>query len=1608
MTPATVEDDDSAGAGAGAGAASPGLPYLRLARALLQLDSEAGWVELRDALWLAQYLPRQPSLPATTATVPVDRAAGGGPATTDSGTLPRRPPAGGPEPVSTAFKSVVVRDGDDAPDDAPAAVYAAQAGPAGVGAGGLRVIRLPSPHPLPEAAAVARAFRPLGRRRRRGPPTVLDEVGTAESIAETGLPRPVLRAERQRWFDAVVAVDSGLTLLAWRPRVDEFLKLLRRRAGLRDVHVFALQAEGAGLVLRAPDGRPASPARWCHGQGGRLLLVVSDACGAAWHDGRMARWLEPWSQQMPVAVAQLLPVALWSHTGLGFVDLRVQAPRRGAPNASLRVRRPGWAIGEPGLVLPVFALDPEAARRWARMLMGVGDARCEAALLPYDDTSPETVGARTPATATAVTALAVSAPPAQFAASELIESQDMTTRQAELLTTLRRSAQPAALKLASALAAIKPLTLPVVRLVHATLWPRSARPEDLAIVLASGLLVPRVALAANLAFSDGADNQLLLDMALPVREQLVGGLTRSEWLNLNLAVQRYVEEAIGSPFDFMAYMEDRQGSSQVAPAALPFARFARQLADRFRPPGSASGGRGARTLREPIAGPGLTVQATVALPGNAMSLRWSDDGGRLGVLHTGGLDLFDGPRLRLGPRSRCGGFRLQVLCHAADADAVGELMLGVARQLEARMQQRIGLQLVPQTGADLAQWDTRVLHDDVDASSVRNGEEEQTLVIVALTSSVPPPSRQQASWRSRDWSSAPRLALADVWAGLEPRSDRWLNALAEGAYGPALSTGLHDLQQVLEARTRPDENDRIEAFCFDHPEGTSWVALQRQGGIPSSVQYVGSPRASGRTVEVAQQPLDYQPPRDVPRVRQIEFDYDATLLLCEEGRTYGYGTGPTRIRKVDDGWRAYVYTGDATVDLRADGGINWVRSGQIRTASTDDLRDAPSPVPMATDPSGNWLAHRSVGDTTMTLVPMPDGSTGSPGDRAHWIVPEGIASLAISSDGRWLAVGHARARSMALWACLDFESMQWREITRAAVPGEPDVEAGVEVSFSPTESATLAVACGRVAQLLRLDAQELETLLSDQRMRSGGSTEVLPANPAVPRPTPARPAHFPQAVALLAIPLDDTESRRTLRNGWQLLRGWLLDINGGEIPAEQLNVADGGRWEDLRAALAAKFAQADADLVEGADSRRLYVYLACRCARTASGLQLLFDDRDPDGINATPLEAFERWLQEQIGRRRLSEIVLLIDGLIAPELPGAVAIPDEPVEAIVPPAAGSYFRALYLHTQTVIDTLPTLLRRGLSNVERDAATGAVGSRALARYLSAETTANGQSVEVRQLGHEFSFNRAATGMTDRESLSQADRIDTIPLPAEPVHVGSSPAAEPRAAPGAAQVIGAQLAEFTDRVTAEDRQVIANCLLFAQLAANQRSDGQETEDLINWYGHYLDVLNDIGWTTDALDFVTVNDKGPPKDLNERVRQILAQSLGPQAAAGSAILQSLEGLSQVGRDAPWITLFNREAAHVRGAKFQLGHVDVARDGQVRCRLTAIAVEGRRAISQVLFFRADTGSADIRTANGRLSIPLRTLHRIADSVAVRVQPYVADYIAALDIDGPERRGLP
>ncbi|UGQ12635.1 FxSxx-COOH system tetratricopeptide repeat protein [Yinghuangia sp. ASG 101] len=348
------------------------------------------------------------------------------------------------------------------------------------GDGGAIAVTWPSVPGLTGRRAIERALRPL----RRAVPSAhryeLDEDATADALVGPEPRLPCLRPARERWLELVLVVDAGATMPVWRHTVGEFTELLRRTGVFRSVTVRRLDTDGADdgdLELRGPVSdaarlslaEPTSPAPR------RVVMVLTDAAGAAWRSGAVQRLLGAWGSQVPVVVTHLLNERSWYRTwldtrtaGLGTHErvpfgARLFVETRSAPDGSAVPAR-----DRP--VVPVLELSAHRLHRWASLLADASGTWPQArvmALPSASDHHPHT--------------------PGDWSDTVPDAFEDDRTA-AELVLDFRASASPVAFRLAQRLAAA-PLTVAMMEMVQFFTEPDST-PAHLAEVVTSGLLAP--------------------------------------------------------------------------------------------------------------------------------------------------------------------------------------------------------------------------------------------------------------------------------------------------------------------------------------------------------------------------------------------------------------------------------------------------------------------------------------------------------------------------------------------------------------------------------------------------------------------------------------------------------------------------------------------------------------------------------------------------------------------------------------------------------------------------------------------------------------------------------------------------------------------------------------------------------------------------------------------------------------------------------------------------------------------------------------------------------------------------------------------------------------
>jgi formylglycine-generating enzyme required for sulfatase activity len=482
--------------------------------------------ELAELLWLARQLPPTPRRPG---------GASIGSTTTPEPNLPGTPPVSepGPHPERPGLPpdpflpKVFPAAADTAPQDTLLPVMALPTDrDVARDLEGVLKGRVRRERPLGDREALVRALAPLLRRQADPRRQRFAEEATVALYAQTGLLQPQFEPCGGPAFDEVLLLcDGGVSMRVWRRQAAELRQVLAStqvfaRVRLGELQPGPVRRNESRAERRAAVARLSGAARLLPGSR-PLLLVLSDAAGRHWWDGRMFAVLELWARCCPTAILQPLPLWHWNRTALAAVErVSVRNGRPAASNGAYRAEPlPWWQPPLPpgrDLAVPVLPLERDALGTWSAVVMGQPACASAGVALLTERLRRQRLrrllGDRDLAAPSA-------APPPS------------TAEEAEALWQAFQSmASVEAQQLLRVMATSPLLTLPVIDLLKAARLPEVDSYLPLAEVLTSGLVVGKQATAAPLPQASGRDAQVrraerlefevLAPVAVLLRQQL--------------------------------------------------------------------------------------------------------------------------------------------------------------------------------------------------------------------------------------------------------------------------------------------------------------------------------------------------------------------------------------------------------------------------------------------------------------------------------------------------------------------------------------------------------------------------------------------------------------------------------------------------------------------------------------------------------------------------------------------------------------------------------------------------------------------------------------------------------------------------------------------------------------------------------------------------------------------------------------------------------------------------------------------------------------------------------------------------------------------------------
>jgi hypothetical protein len=215
---------------------------------------------------------------------------------------------------------------------------------------------------------------------------------------------------------------------------------------------------------------------------------------------------------------------------------------------------------------------------------------------------------------------------------------------------------------------------------------------------------------------------------------------------------------------------------------------------------------------------------------------------------------------------------------------------------------------------------------------------------------------------------------------------------------------------------------------------------------------------------------------------------------------------------------------------------------------------------------------------------------------------------------------------------------------------------------------------------------------------------------------------------------------------------------------------------------------------------------------------------------------------------------------------------------------------------------------------------------------------------------------------------------------------------------ALVAGAGLVLAEEGVSAQAKQDIVNCTLFAQFhAANEVGDASK---VVEWYTAYFSALTRLGWAITSQEFQEHKDSGKTVSVHKAILGVLAALLGPAAVTSLAVAKAvLSGLEEMGSDAGWLKIFDQRAIKASVAKFQVVSAQPAPGGLINIGLFGFELKAKSNLTQVLFVKYQKSSVKLRYAGGAASIHEQVLSVVRPDLTARLTEAARTFVNSVPI---------
>ncbi len=259
---------------------------------------------------------------------------------------------------------------------------------------------------------------------------------------------------------------------------------------------------------------------------------------------------------------------------------------------------------------------------------------------------------------------------------------------------------------------------------------------------------------------------------------------------------------------------------------------------------------------------------------------------------------------------------------------------------------------------------------------------------------------------------------------------------------------------------------------------------------------------------------------------------------------------------------------------------------------------------------------------------------------------------------------------------------------------------------------------------------------------------------------------------------------------------------------------------------------------------------------------------------------------------------------------------------------------------------------------------------------------------------------ATTFEDSDQIARAVAFaETVELPSPPRVRRGAPAGKRQSFDETKEqslVVGSDIVSFAAGFARDDREVVVNCSLLAQLAANRKVAARD--NIRAWYDAYFETLANLGWSTRERGFSEHRETGDNFEVNQAVLSIASVVLGEAATAIALVETTLKAMKSM-TDGPWMTIFKRESQAAKVARFQVTIGAPIQGEESMLTLMAFDLDAKSSLTQVLFLKFGATDVVLRHSSGRVTIDSGVLRAVGPAIARRVTAYTRSFVARVPI---------